>query len=90
MYHQFTQHGIMHGNPKLHNFIRTEHGVMAINLEFSHLLPNDITNKHELASLIDEIGAVINVTSLVQAKSHLFQTSMPMMGGRSRLTDDNH
>ncbi|KAI3342002.1 hypothetical protein F4824DRAFT_447818 [Ustulina deusta] len=90
MYHQFTQDGVVHGDPKLHNFIRTEHGVVAIDLEFSHLLPNDITNEHELASLIDEIGAVIDVTSLVQAKSHLFQASMPMIGGRSRLTDNNH
>ncbi|KAI0388293.1 hypothetical protein F5Y17DRAFT_470513 [Xylariaceae sp. FL0594] len=86
MYDQFTRNGVVHGDPKLHNFIHSDHGVVAIDLEFSHLLPHDVTNKHELASLIDEIGAIIDVSSLVQYKPHVPQLSF-MIGGRSRHLD---
>ncbi|KAI1181564.1 hypothetical protein F5B17DRAFT_424786, partial [Nemania serpens] len=75
MYNMFMENGIVHGDPKVHNFIRTEHGIIAINLKFTHvLLLNDVRNEHELHGLIDEISIHTNVaTVLDKAEMHYFQ-----------------
>ncbi|RWA08487.1 hypothetical protein EKO27_g6631 [Xylaria grammica] len=64
MYDVLTRNGVVHGDPKLHNFIRTKDRVVAIDFEFSCLLPSDVTNAEELRTLIDEIGRTIDVESL--------------------------
>lgn len=56
-YHQLTKNGVVHGDPELHNFIRVDGcGVVAVDFEFAHLLPHDVTNQHELEALKDKIS----------------------------------
>ncbi|KAI0388247.1 hypothetical protein F5Y17DRAFT_251299 [Xylariaceae sp. FL0594] len=85
MYDQFTQNGVVHGDPELHNFIHTEQGVVAIDLEYSHLLPHDVTNEDELVGLIHKIGATIDVESPVKYEPPVPRQSL-MIGGRLRDT----
>ncbi|KAI0426760.1 hypothetical protein F5Y09DRAFT_350885 [Xylaria sp. FL1042] len=64
MYDALTQSGVVHGDAQLHNFIWVKDHVVAVDLEFSYLLPSDITNIHEFRSLISEIGRIIKVDTL--------------------------
>ncbi|KAK4182609.1 hypothetical protein QBC35DRAFT_444889 [Podospora australis] len=58
-YTSFTENGIVHGDPELHNFLRDTNGrVFAIDLELSHL-PIHVTNEHELETLKDRIQELI-------------------------------
>lgn len=59
MYNLLTQHGVVHGDPELHNFILTETGVKAVDFGLSTLLPNDVTNEHELRTVVDRLVLVI-------------------------------
>ncbi|KAL2259686.1 hypothetical protein VTK26DRAFT_6541 [Humicola hyalothermophila] len=56
MYSLFTKNGVVHGDPRLHNFIRTGERIVAIDLEFCHPLPSDITNEDGLETLKDELA----------------------------------
>ena len=55
VYTALTQHGVVHGDPKLHNFFRVGDRVVAINLEMANPLPCDITNEDELRTMESEI-----------------------------------
>ncbi|KAK4654800.1 hypothetical protein QC762_0069350 [Podospora pseudocomata] len=55
MYNLLTEKGVVHGDPKLHNFLRVDKKIVAIDFELSHPLPSDITNEHELEDLKSEI-----------------------------------
>lgn len=48
VYDKLTEHGVLHGDPRLHNFLRHDGGVVAIDFEFSCLLSNtNISNEDE-------------------------------------------
>jgi tRNA A-37 threonylcarbamoyl transferase component Bud32 len=55
MYNLLTEEGVVHGDPRLHNFLRVDNRIVAIDFEFSYPLPSDITNKDELETLKIEI-----------------------------------
>ncbi|KAK4233091.1 hypothetical protein C8A03DRAFT_19761, partial [Achaetomium macrosporum] len=55
IYNQLTENGVVHGDPRLHNFLRVPNRIVAIDFEFSYALPSDITNKDELETLKSEI-----------------------------------
>ncbi|KAK4119949.1 hypothetical protein N657DRAFT_244972 [Parathielavia appendiculata] len=57
MYRLLTENGVVHGDAKLHNFLRDRMGkrIVAIDFELSHPLPDDVTNDNELETLIIEI-----------------------------------
>lgn len=56
MYSLLTENGVVHGDPHLHNFLRVEQRVMAIDFEFSHLVfPEGESNEDELLDLQDQI-----------------------------------
>ncbi|KAK4107118.1 hypothetical protein N656DRAFT_742471 [Canariomyces notabilis] len=54
IYRLFTKNGVVHGDPRLRNFLRVGDKVFAIDFELSSP-PGDITNKHELETLKSEI-----------------------------------
>ncbi|KAK3312473.1 hypothetical protein B0H66DRAFT_585116 [Apodospora peruviana] len=56
MYNLLTKNGVVHGDPRLHNFLRIDKRIVAIDFEFSYPLPSDVTNKDELETLKLEIG----------------------------------
>lgn len=65
MYDSLTENGVVHGDAKLHNFIRVVlpdgmNAVVAVDFEFSELLPADITNEMEMQTLIDEIDEIVD------------------------------
>ncbi|KAK3896907.1 hypothetical protein C8A05DRAFT_20225, partial [Staphylotrichum tortipilum] len=43
VYDALTQHGVFHGDPRLHNFLRVGDRVVAIDLELASPLPCDVT-----------------------------------------------
>ncbi|KAK4095747.1 hypothetical protein N658DRAFT_99969 [Parathielavia hyrcaniae] len=55
IYNLLTEKGVVHGDPRLHNFLRVDNRIVAIDFEFSYPLPSDITNKDELETLKIEI-----------------------------------
>jgi tRNA A-37 threonylcarbamoyl transferase component Bud32 len=55
IYNLLTEKGVVHGDPRLHNFLRVDKRIVAIDFEFSYPLPNDITNEDELQTLKSEI-----------------------------------
>ncbi|KAK4670156.1 uncharacterized protein QC763_0039880 [Podospora pseudopauciseta] len=55
IYNLLTEKGVVHGDPRLHNFIRAHQRIVAIDFEFSYPLPSDITNEDELEGLKSEI-----------------------------------
>ncbi|KAJ4291566.1 hypothetical protein N0V88_006164 [Collariella sp. IMI 366227] len=57
VYDQLTREGIVHGDPRLHNFLRraSDKRIVAIDFEFSYPLPSDITNQDALETLKSEI-----------------------------------
>lgn len=64
LYSQLTKHGILHGDPELHNFLWTENGVVAVDFEFASKLRDDdmgITHdlELELNSIFDDIRKII-------------------------------
>jgi tRNA A-37 threonylcarbamoyl transferase component Bud32 len=54
MYRLLTKNDVVHGDPRLHNFLRVGDKVFAIDFELSSP-PGDTTNKHELETLKSEI-----------------------------------
>ncbi|KAK3331538.1 hypothetical protein B0H66DRAFT_587711 [Apodospora peruviana] len=56
MYNLLTKNGVVHGDPRLHNFLRIDKRIVAIDFEFSYPLPSDVTNKDELETLKIEFG----------------------------------
>ncbi|KAL2143200.1 hypothetical protein VTI28DRAFT_278 [Corynascus sepedonium] len=55
MYNLLTEEGVVHGDPRLHNFLRVDKRIVAIDFEFSYPLPSDITNEDGLETLKIEI-----------------------------------
>ncbi|KAK4170870.1 hypothetical protein QBC36DRAFT_165645, partial [Triangularia setosa] len=55
IYNLLTEKGVVHGDPRLHNFLRVDERIVAIDFEFSHPLPSDITNENEWETLMREI-----------------------------------
>ena len=55
MYDLLTKEGVVHGDPRLHNFLRVGKRVVAIDFEFSYPLPSDIKNEDGLETLKSEI-----------------------------------
>ncbi|KAK4652591.1 hypothetical protein QC762_0074710 [Podospora pseudocomata] len=55
IYNLLTKKGVVHGDPRLHNFLRVDQRIVAIDFEFSYPLPSDITNEDELEGLKSEI-----------------------------------
>lgn len=60
MYGLLTQHGVVHGDPELHNFIWTKTGIKAVDFGLSSLLPCDVTNEHELRTILDRLALVVD------------------------------
>ncbi|KAK4649711.1 uncharacterized protein QC761_0024170 [Podospora bellae-mahoneyi] len=56
IYNLLTEKGVVHGDPKLHNFLRVDQRIVAIDFELSNPLPSDITNELELRDLVSEIA----------------------------------
>jgi len=54
-YNLLTKEGVVHGDPRLHNFLRVDQRIIAIDFELSCPLPSDITNEDELETLKGEI-----------------------------------
>ncbi|KAK0739020.1 hypothetical protein B0T21DRAFT_361771 [Apiosordaria backusii] len=55
MYDLLTENGVCHGDPRLHNFLRVDKRIVAIDFEFSRPLSSKITNEDELETLKIEI-----------------------------------
>jgi tRNA A-37 threonylcarbamoyl transferase component Bud32 len=58
-YYELTANGIVHGDPKLDNFILVGEEVVAIDFERSSFLPGNTTNEEDLLVIMDEIEEVI-------------------------------
>lgn len=60
MYSLLTENGVVHGDPQLHNFLRVERGIIAIDFELSHpVYPDDICNEDGLEDLRDQIKKML-------------------------------
>lgn len=55
MYDLLTEKGVLHGDPRLHNFLRVHQRIVAIDFELSEPLTSKITNEHGLETLKDDI-----------------------------------
>jgi len=55
IYDLLTKEGVVHGDPRLHNFLCVGKRIVAIDFEFSYYLPSDITNEDGLETLKTEI-----------------------------------
>ncbi|KAK4194050.1 hypothetical protein QBC40DRAFT_161357, partial [Triangularia verruculosa] len=55
MYNLLTENEVLHGDPRLHNFLRIDQKVVAIDFELSEPLFGDITNEEELETLKGDI-----------------------------------
>ncbi|KAK4643733.1 hypothetical protein QC761_0070950 [Podospora bellae-mahoneyi] len=55
IYALLTKGGVVHGDPRLHNFLRVNKRIVAIDFEFSRPLSSKITNEDELETLKIEI-----------------------------------
>lgn len=56
------EHGVAHGDPTLHNFMRTSKGLVAIDFEFAYpLLSGSITNQEALETPRSEIGRRVRI-----------------------------
>lgn len=57
VYDKLTEHGVLHGDPRLHNFLRHNERVVAIDIEFSRPLSNsDTSNEHEFRTFESMVG----------------------------------
>lgn len=63
MYDLLTENGVLHGDPRLHNFLRVHQRIVAIDFELSEPLTSEITNEHGLESLEDDIKRRVRGTS---------------------------
>lgn len=58
-YNKLTEQGVVHGDPRLHNFLYapSRDGVVAVDFEFADLVVpgSDVTNEHEFGDLEEEI-----------------------------------
>lgn len=58
-YNKLTDAGVVHGDPRLHNFLYapSRDGVVAVDFEFADLVVpgSDVTNEHEFGALEEEI-----------------------------------
>ncbi|KAK4663885.1 uncharacterized protein QC763_0080150 [Podospora pseudopauciseta] len=91
MYDLLTKNGVLHGDPRLHNFLRVDQRVVAIDFELSEPLVGDITNEEELETLKGDIkrrtgeGAPIRqppCQTLPQRRPLALTTPAPLCGGR--------
>lgn len=69
MYGPLTQHGIVHGDPELHNFIWTSLGVKVVGFELSNILPYDVTNEYELRTILDGLAMLVSSTEVYSRMS---------------------
>lgn len=61
-YGLLDEHGVAHGDPALHNFMRTSKGLVAIDFEFAYpLLSGSIINQEALETLRSEIERRVRI-----------------------------
>ncbi|KAL2129655.1 hypothetical protein VTI74DRAFT_7489 [Chaetomium olivicolor] len=75
IYKLLTEKGVVHGDPRLHNFLRVDKRIVAIDFEFSYPLPSDVTNEDALETLKNEIKKRVRQAQgveLVYPGSNLF------------------
>ncbi|KAK4677686.1 hypothetical protein QC764_0047390 [Podospora pseudoanserina] len=83
MYNLLTKNGVVHGDPRLHNFLRVNNRIVPIDFEFSYPLPNDITNEDELETLKGEIEKLVRQAKGVKME-HLVSGPVIVNGLRVR------
>lgn len=66
VYDKLTEHGVLHGDPRLHNFLRHHERVVAIDFEFSYPLSNsDASNEEEFRTFESTVRQMRGVERLV-------------------------
>ncbi|KAK4135908.1 hypothetical protein BT67DRAFT_263987 [Trichocladium antarcticum] len=72
IYSLLSEEGVVHGDPRLHNFLRVGNGIIAIDFELSYPFPSDISNEDGLEALKIEIERRKGGAELAPLGSNVF------------------